>query len=139
VLGRAGEFEFGLPGTRAWIEIIGVDPAHRGQGIAQELVGQFAESAARPPHQDHFYSGHQQPGRDQHFFSRLGFVHGKMLHYYKELPGKQQLWNFYTMTNPGVCAKKSNPGRARIRLMSPVQKRLTATLANWPNDSAERA
>jgi ribosomal protein S18 acetylase RimI-like enzyme len=39
VLGRAGEFEFGLPGTIAWIEIIGVDPAYRGQGIAQELVG----------------------------------------------------------------------------------------------------
>ena len=31
VLGRAGEFEFGLPGTVAWIEIIGVDPAYRRQ------------------------------------------------------------------------------------------------------------
>jgi hypothetical protein len=26
LLGRAGELEFGLPGTVAWIEIIGVDP-----------------------------------------------------------------------------------------------------------------
>ena len=35
VLGRAGEYEFGLPGTIAWIEIIGVDPAYRHHGIAQ--------------------------------------------------------------------------------------------------------
>ncbi len=27
VLGRAGEHEFGLPGTVAWVEIIGVAPA----------------------------------------------------------------------------------------------------------------
>ena len=33
VLGRAGEFEFGLPGTVAWIEIIGVDPAYRRRGL----------------------------------------------------------------------------------------------------------
>jgi N-acetylglutamate synthase-like GNAT family acetyltransferase len=45
VLGRAGEFEFGLPGTIAWIQIIGVDPAYRAQRTAQELVSQFAESA----------------------------------------------------------------------------------------------
>ena len=32
VLGRSGEFELGLPGTIAWIEIIGVDPAHRRPG-----------------------------------------------------------------------------------------------------------
>ncbi|MBM2804444.1 MAG: bamK, partial [Deltaproteobacteria bacterium] len=29
ILGRAGELEFGLPGTVAWVEMIGVDPAHR--------------------------------------------------------------------------------------------------------------
>src|SRR3954451_2107514 len=29
LFGRAGELEFGLPGTVAWIEIIGVDPVYR--------------------------------------------------------------------------------------------------------------
>src|SRR3990172_872100 len=45
VLGRAGELEFGLPGSVAWIEIIGVDPAYRRQGIAAKLIGGFTASA----------------------------------------------------------------------------------------------
>jgi len=85
VLGRSGEFEFGLPGTIAWIEIIGVDPAYRGQGIAQELVGQFAESAEDHGIKTIFTLVSNSQDDMQHFFSRLGFVHGKMLHYQKEL------------------------------------------------------
>ena len=38
ILGRAGEHEFGLPGTVAWVEMIGVDPAYRRRGIAEELM-----------------------------------------------------------------------------------------------------
>jgi ribosomal protein S18 acetylase RimI-like enzyme len=34
LFGRAGELEFGLPGTVAWIETIGVDPAYRRRGVA---------------------------------------------------------------------------------------------------------
>jgi len=37
--------EFGLPGTVAWIETIGVDPAYRRRGVAEALVEQFASSA----------------------------------------------------------------------------------------------
>ena len=85
VLGRAGEFEFGLPGTIAWIEIIGVDPAYRGQGIAQQLVGQFAESAEDHGIKTIFTLISNSQDDMQQFFSRLGFVHGKMLHYQKEL------------------------------------------------------
>ena len=85
VLGRSGEFEFGLPGTIAWIEIIGVDPAYRGQGIAQELVRQFAESAEDHGIKTIFTLVSNSQDDMQHFFSRLGFVHGKMLHYQKEL------------------------------------------------------
>lgn len=85
VLGRSGEFEFGLPGTVAWIEIIGVDPAYRGQGIAQELVRQFAESAEDHGIKTIFTLVSNSQDEMQHFFSRLGFVHGKMLHYQKEL------------------------------------------------------
>lgn len=85
VLGRSGEFEFGLPGTIAWIEIIGVDPAYRGQGIAHELVRQFAESAEDHGIKTIFTLVSNSQDEMQHFFSRLGFVHGKMLHYQKEL------------------------------------------------------
>jgi ribosomal protein S18 acetylase RimI-like enzyme len=87
VLGRAGEFEFGLPGTVAWIEIIGVDPAFRRQGIAQGLVKQFAESAEDHGIKTIFTLVDSSHNEMQHFFSRLGFVHGKMLHYQKELAG----------------------------------------------------
>lgn len=85
VLGRAGEFEFGLPGTVAWIEIIGVDPAYRRKGIAHELVAQFAESAEDHGIKTIFTLVNSQQNEMQHFFSRLGFVHGKMLHYQKEI------------------------------------------------------
>jgi ribosomal protein S18 acetylase RimI-like enzyme len=87
VLGRAGEFEFGLPGTVAWIEIIGVDPAYRRRGIAQKLVQQFAESAEDHGIKTIFTLVNSNQPEMQHFFSRLGFAHGKMLHYQKELAG----------------------------------------------------
>jgi ribosomal protein S18 acetylase RimI-like enzyme len=87
VLGRAGEFEFGLPGTIAWIEIIGVDPAYRAQEIAQELVGQFAESAEDHGIKTIFTLISNSQDEMQQFFSKQGFVHGKMLHYQKELTG----------------------------------------------------
>jgi ribosomal protein S18 acetylase RimI-like enzyme len=85
LFGRAGELEFGLPGTVGWIETIGVDPAYRRRGIAQELVDHFVASA-----EDHGIKtiftliGNNQPEMQQ-FFSRLGFVNGKMLHYQKDV------------------------------------------------------
>jgi ribosomal protein S18 acetylase RimI-like enzyme len=85
LFGRAGELEFGLPGTVAWIEIIGVDPVYRRHGIAAAMVEQFVASA-----EDHGIKtlftlvnpSNEEMGR---FFSRLGFVQGKLLHYQKEL------------------------------------------------------
>ena len=85
MFGRAGELEFGLPGTIAWVETIGVDPAFRGRGIARELIEEFISSA-----EDHgiktiftlVTSGNTEM---QNFFSRQGFAQGKMLHYQKDL------------------------------------------------------
>ena len=85
LLGRAGELEFGLPGTVAWIEIIGVDPAYRRRGIAQKLVEQFAESAEDHGIKTIFTLVNSSQREIQQFFSRLGFAHGKMLHYQKDL------------------------------------------------------
>jgi ribosomal protein S18 acetylase RimI-like enzyme len=84
LLGRAGELEFGLPGTVAWIEIIGVDPAYRKRGIASALLEQFTSSA-----EDHGVKtiftlvGRTQP-EIKSFFNRVGFVQGEMLHFQKE-------------------------------------------------------
>ena len=87
VLGRAGEFEFGLPGTVAWIEIIGVDPVYRRRGIAVELVEQFVSSAEDHGIETIFTLLDPNHAELQHFFSRLGFVPGKMVHYQKDLSG----------------------------------------------------
>jgi ribosomal protein S18 acetylase RimI-like enzyme len=84
LLGRAGELEFGLPGTVACIEIIGVDPAYRHRGIARALLEQFTSSA-----EDHGVKtiftlvGREQP-EIKNFFNRLVFAQGEMLHFQKE-------------------------------------------------------
>lgn len=87
ILGRAGELEFGLPGTVAWIEMIGVDPVYRRRGVAQELIEKFTESAEDHGIRTVFTLITSNQTEMQHFFSRLGFVHGKMLHYQKEIGG----------------------------------------------------
>ena len=85
LFGRAGELEFGLPGTVAWIETVGVDPAYRRRGIAQELVDQFVSSAEDHGIKTIFTLIANNEPEMQQFFSRLGFVNGKMLHYQKDV------------------------------------------------------
>jgi ribosomal protein S18 acetylase RimI-like enzyme len=87
VLGRAGEHEFGLPGTVAWVEMIGVDPAFRRRGIAEALMEKFTESAEDHGIKTIFTLIDPHRSELQHFFSQLGFVHGKMVHYQKDLAG----------------------------------------------------
>jgi len=87
ILGRAGEHEFGLPGTVAWVEMIGVDAAYRRRGIADELMEQFIASAEDHGIKTIFTLIDPSRSELQHFFSRLGFVHGKMIHYQKDLSG----------------------------------------------------
>ncbi len=86
ILGRAGELEFGLPGTVAWIEIIGVDPAYRGQGIARALVEKFTASAEDHAIKTIFTLIDNTNSEMERFFARFGFVQGKMLHLQKEIP-----------------------------------------------------
>jgi N-acetylglutamate synthase-like GNAT family acetyltransferase len=85
LFGRAGELEFGLPGTVAWVETIGVDPAYRRRGIAKELVEHFVSSAEDHGIKTIFTLMTNNQTEMQQFFSRLGFVSGKMLHYQKDL------------------------------------------------------
>ena len=85
IFGRAGELEFGLPGTIAWIEIIGVDPAYRRHGVGAQLISQFISSA-----EDHgiqrIFTLVQKSSQDmERFFSKLGFKQGEMVHFQKEV------------------------------------------------------
>lgn len=85
ILGRAGELEFGLPGTVAWIEIIGVDPVYRGQGIGRTLIERFAASAEDHAIKMIFTLVDNSNSDMERFFNKLGFVQGKMLHFQKEI------------------------------------------------------
>ena len=85
LFGRAGELEFGLPGTVAWVETIGVDPAFRGRGIAREMIEQFISSAEDHGIKTIFTLVSSGQTDMQTFFNRQGFAQGKMLHYQKEL------------------------------------------------------
>src|SRR3989337_1375640 len=85
IFGRAGELEFGLPGTVAWIEIIGVDPAFRHQGNARRLIESFTASAEDHGINTVFTLVHHSMPDMKDFFSRLGFGQGKMLHFQKEI------------------------------------------------------
>jgi ribosomal protein S18 acetylase RimI-like enzyme len=87
LFGRAGELEFGLPGTVAWVETLGVDPAYRRRGIAKELLEHFVASAEDHGIKTIFTLVSSGEGEMQKFFSGQGFVHGKMVHYQKELSG----------------------------------------------------
>jgi ribosomal protein S18 acetylase RimI-like enzyme len=87
VFGRAGELEFGLPGTVGWIEIIGVDPAYRHQGIARALLEQFTSSAEDHGIKTIFTLVNDDQREMKEFFNRLGFAQGKMQHFQKETAG----------------------------------------------------
>jgi ribosomal protein S18 acetylase RimI-like enzyme len=83
IFGRAGELEFGLPSSVAWIEIIGVDPAYRRHGVGRVLIDHFTNSA-----EDHdiktIFTLVNSDNKDMAgFFSHVGFIQGKMLHFQK--------------------------------------------------------
>ncbi len=85
ILGRAGELEFGLPGSVAWIENIGVDPAYRGQKIGRALIEKFTQSAEDHGIKSIFTLVDHGNSEIERFFNRLGFIQGKMLHFQKAI------------------------------------------------------
>ena len=85
IFGRAGELEFGLPGTIAWIEIIGVDPAYRRHGVGARLIEQFLSSAEDHGIRTIFTLVSKDHTEIEQFFSRQGFRQGQMLHFQKEI------------------------------------------------------
>jgi len=85
VFGRAGEMEFGLPGTVAWIEIIGVHPAYRGHGVGAKLLEQFAASAEEHGIETVFTLVSPANAEIRQFFLKQGFTEGTMSHFQKAI------------------------------------------------------
>ena len=87
LLGRAGELEFGLPGTVAWVEIVGVHPAYRQRGVASQLMERFTQSAGDHDIHRIFTIVDSDNAEMQQFFAHRGFAQGKMLHFQKDVTG----------------------------------------------------
>ncbi len=85
LLGGSGEFEFGLPGRVAWIEIIGVDPVYRVQGVGRALIEEFAGWSDYHGVKSIFTLIDYSNIEMKHFFSRVGFVEGKIRHFQKQI------------------------------------------------------
>jgi len=80
------ELEFGLPGTIAWVDIIGVDPGYRRLGIAAKLMEHLTDSAEDVGIDRIFtmVSEDDDPEIEKFFISQ-GFADGRMKHFRKDL------------------------------------------------------
>lgn len=85
ILGRAGQLEFGLPASVAWIEYIRIDPVYAHHGVGRALIEQFCESALDHGVKTVCTLVAQDNAAMDGFLSQLGFEQGKMLHYQKEI------------------------------------------------------
>lgn len=80
------ELEFGLAGSTAWVDIIGVDPAYRRHGIAARLLEDFTYSAEDMGMNRIFTLVSEVEHPDVlKFFTGQGFDTGQMTHFSKTL------------------------------------------------------
>ena len=87
IFGHYEELEFGLPGTIAWVDIIGVDPGYRRLGVASRLMEHFTNSA-EDVGIDRIFTLISGTDREiEQLLLSQGFADGKMKHYRKELNG----------------------------------------------------
>jgi GNAT superfamily N-acetyltransferase len=80
------ELEFGLPGSTAWVDIMGVNPGYRRLGVAATMIEDFAASAAELGIDRIFtlVSTADHPEVEK-FFHSQGFTAGSMKHFRKDL------------------------------------------------------
>ena len=81
LFGWVAESEFGIAGATGWIDMIGVDPAYRGRGVGQALVGRFIQGGQELRAIQKVATLIDLGQADvREFFTRLGFAHGPMIH-----------------------------------------------------------
>jgi GNAT superfamily N-acetyltransferase len=81
LFGWVGESEFGIAERTAWIDLIGVDPPHRGQGVGQALVERFIANGQELRAIGKVATLIDLSQADiREFFTSLGFRHGPMVH-----------------------------------------------------------
>ena len=81
LFGWVGESEFGIPGSTAWIDLIGLDPRYRGLGIGRALVDRFVTSGRELRAVRKVATLMDLTQTDiRDFFLRLGLRPGPMVH-----------------------------------------------------------
>ncbi len=85
LVGGSGELEFGLPGRVAWIDMIGVDPVYRSQGVGRALIEEFTAWADYHGVKTIFTLIDNGNMEMEQFFGGVGFTRGKVLHFQKDI------------------------------------------------------
>lgn len=81
LFGWVGESEFGIARPTGWVDLIGVDPAYRGRGVAQALLDRFVESGRELRALERVATLVDLGQSDvREFFLRRGFQPGRMVH-----------------------------------------------------------
>ena len=80
LFGWVGESEFGIAGRTGWIDLVGVDPAYRGRGVAGALVDRFIDGGRELRAIRKVATLIDLGQADvREFFVRRGFHHGPMV------------------------------------------------------------
>ena len=80
LFGWVGESEFGIAGPTGWIDLVGVDPAYRGRGIAHALLDRFVDGGRQLRAIRKVATLIDLGQVDvREFFARCGFQHGPMV------------------------------------------------------------
>lgn len=80
LFGWVGESEFGIATPTGWIDLVGVDPAYRGRGVARALLDRFVESGRELRALERVATLIDLGQEDvREFFLRRGFQPGRMV------------------------------------------------------------
>jgi ribosomal protein S18 acetylase RimI-like enzyme len=86
MLGEVRSGEFGLEEPTGWIEVLGVDPAHRGKAIGRHLAEAILEHfRQRGAHVVRTLVDEEKQGDIRRFFSALGFEPSTLRPFVKSL------------------------------------------------------
>jgi ribosomal protein S18 acetylase RimI-like enzyme len=79
ILGDASGWEYGIPDTVGYIDIIGVDPQYSGRGIGRLLVGEMVSNLKKVGVNTVYTFVNKDSPDLMKFFMKLGFTVGDMV------------------------------------------------------------